>query len=134
MKTRQISLGTGAYTLITFPLAVIWHVAIFKEQYESFSYIEGEPSFLLGLVTILIQGFILYLPVSICFVSRQGNCTRFEICVTDRGLFLDIPRIGICGQTRHQHTDAFCIHGKLLSAIAVRNIRYFDWLNLRKKS
>lgn len=71
MKTRQILLGTGAYTLITFPLAVIWHVAIFKEQYESFSYIEGEPSFLLGLITILIQGFILSFLYP--FVSFQGR-------------------------------------------------------------
>lgn len=59
VKGKQIILGTLAYTLVTFPLAILWHVVVFKDQYQSFSYIEGEPSFLLGLFTILLQGFIL---------------------------------------------------------------------------
>ncbi len=59
MNTKPIVLGVLAYALVTFPLAIIWHLVIFKEQYLSFSYIEGEPNFLLGLVTIIIQGFIL---------------------------------------------------------------------------
>ena len=71
MKTKQITLGTLAYTLVTFPLAAIWHVVIFEEQYQSFSYIEGEPGFLLGLITILIQGFILSFLYP--FVSFHGK-------------------------------------------------------------
>jgi len=59
MKGKQIILGTLAYTLVTFPLAIVWHVVVFKDQYQSFSYIEGEPNFLLGLLTILLQGVIL---------------------------------------------------------------------------
>ena len=55
----KIIYGAFAYTLVTFPLAVIWHVAIFKEQYQSFGYFEGEPSFLIGLLTIIIQGIVL---------------------------------------------------------------------------
>lgn len=71
MQTKQITLGTLAYTVVTFPLAVIWHVIVFKEQYQSFSYIEGEPNFLLGLVTIIIQGIILSFLYP--FVSFQGK-------------------------------------------------------------
>lgn len=71
MQTKQIALGTLAYTVVTFPLAVIWHVVIFKDQYQSFNYIEGEPSFLLGLVTIIIQGIILSFLYP--FVSFQGK-------------------------------------------------------------
>lgn len=59
MQTKQITLGALAYTLITFPLAVIWHVVIFEKQYQSFGYFEGEPDFALGLLTIVIQGFVL---------------------------------------------------------------------------
>jgi len=59
MKPKQIILGTLAYSLITFPLAVIWHVIVFKDQYRLFGYFEGEPNFLLGLLTIVIQGVIL---------------------------------------------------------------------------
>ena len=59
MKGKPIILGTLAYTTVTFPLAIVWHVVLFRDQYHAFSYIEGEPSFLLGLLTILLQGLIL---------------------------------------------------------------------------
>jgi len=59
MNIRTTLLGTLAYTLITFPLAVVWHVVIFEEKYHSFGYFNGEPSFILGFLTILIQGFLL---------------------------------------------------------------------------
>ena len=59
MNAKAVGLGTVAYTVITFPIAVIWYVLIFKEQYQNFGYFDGEPSFIIGLLTILIQGFIL---------------------------------------------------------------------------
>lgn len=59
MDLRLTLLGTLAYTLVTFPLAVIWHVVLFEEKYRSFGYFDGEPSFALGFLTILIQGFML---------------------------------------------------------------------------
>jgi len=59
MNHKSTLLGTLAYTLVTFPLAVIWHVVLFEDKYHSFGYFEGEPSFVLGLLTILIQGFVL---------------------------------------------------------------------------
>ena len=71
MRTKQIILGTLAYTLVTFPLAVIWHVILFKDLYQSFSYIEGEPGFLTGFITILIQGAVLSFLYP--FVSFSGR-------------------------------------------------------------
>ena len=59
MSHKSTLLGTLAYTLVTFPLAVIWHVVLFEDKYHSFGYFEGEPSFVLGLLTIIIQGFVL---------------------------------------------------------------------------
>ena len=59
MKIKFILMGTLAYTLITFPLAVIWHVGLFETQYKTFGYFDGEPNFILGLITILIQGGVL---------------------------------------------------------------------------
>jgi len=59
MDYKKIALGTLAYTLVTFPLAVVWHVVLFEQQYLAFRYIEGEPSFATGFVTILLQGIIL---------------------------------------------------------------------------
>lgn len=59
MNVKTIIYGMLAYTLITFPIAVIWHVVFFKEEYQLFGYFEGEPNFILGLIAIIIQGIIL---------------------------------------------------------------------------
>ncbi len=59
MNLRTTLLGTLAYTLVTFPLAVVWHVVLFEEKYHAFGYFDGDPSFVLGFLTILIQGFML---------------------------------------------------------------------------
>lgn len=59
MNLKSTLLGMLTYTLVTFPLAVIWHVLIFKDAYTEFGYFQGEPSFTLGLVTIIIQGCVL---------------------------------------------------------------------------
>ncbi len=63
MNAKKIALGTIAYTIGTFSLAVIWHVLLFEARYKSFGYFEGEPSFvvgfMVGFVTILVQGMIL---------------------------------------------------------------------------
>ena len=61
MNHRITLLGTLAYTLVTFPLAAIWHVALFEDMYEGFGYFIGEPNFVLGFLTIIIQGFTLSL-------------------------------------------------------------------------
>jgi hypothetical protein len=55
----KIALGTLAYTIGTYSLAVSWHVLLFEDRYRSFGYFEGEPSFIIGFVTILLQGIIL---------------------------------------------------------------------------
>jgi hypothetical protein len=59
MNWKRTATGTAAYTLVTFPLAVVWHVLMFEEQYRRFGYFDGEPSFALGLLTIVIQGLLL---------------------------------------------------------------------------
>ncbi len=42
MDWKRVALGTAAYAGVTFPLAVVWHVALFKDRYEAFGYFEGE--------------------------------------------------------------------------------------------
>ena len=59
MNTKRIILGTIAYTIGTFSLAVTWHVFLFESRYQSFGYFEVEPGFVVGFVAILIQGVIL---------------------------------------------------------------------------
>ncbi len=55
----RILLSAASYIVIVFPLALGWHVGLFKKQYENFGYFEGEPNVLLGLATIVIQGAVL---------------------------------------------------------------------------
>ena len=59
MQAKKLVLGAVAYTVCTFSLAVVWHVLLFKESYESFGYFEGEPNFLVGLLTVGLQGILL---------------------------------------------------------------------------
>jgi hypothetical protein len=59
IKIKKIVLGTLSYTIGTFGLAVTWHVLLFEDRYRSFGYFEGDPSFIIGFITILLQGMIL---------------------------------------------------------------------------
>ena len=59
MDAKRIALGTATYTAVTFPLAVLWHVVLFKSLYQSFGYFSGEPSFVMGLLAVVVQGAIL---------------------------------------------------------------------------
>ncbi|MCK5640468.1 MAG: hypothetical protein KAJ19_06710 [Gammaproteobacteria bacterium] len=59
MNTKPILLGTLAYVLVTFPLAIFWHTVLLKSMYLSFDYFGGEPSYAIGFISILLQGVIL---------------------------------------------------------------------------
>lgn len=52
-------LGTLAYTIVTFPIAVVWHVVFFESVYLNFGYFGENPSFILGFCAILFQGILL---------------------------------------------------------------------------
>ena len=73
LNAKKLILGTIAYTVCTFSLAVGWHVLLFKERYEAFGYFEGEPDFLLGLLTIVLQGVLL----STLFQMLKSEGTTF---------------------------------------------------------
>lgn len=72
MNAKNIALGTVAYTIGTFTLAVVWHVLLFEDRYRSFGYIEGEPSFATGFATILLQGAILSLLYPMVNLAGSG--------------------------------------------------------------
>ena len=55
----KVIIATVGYTIGTFVLAILWHIVLFKEQYETFRYIESEPNFALGFSSILLQGIVL---------------------------------------------------------------------------
>lgn len=59
MKLRPLLLCALAYVVMTFPVAVIWHITLFEDLYRSLGYFEGEPSFALGFAAIASQALIL---------------------------------------------------------------------------
>lgn len=60
-QPKKVAIGTIGYTVCTFTLAVLWHVVLFENQYQAFGYFEGEPNFVIGFGTIVLQGAILSL-------------------------------------------------------------------------
>lgn len=60
MLSKSFLLSTLGYTICTFVLAIVWHLALFAETYEAIGYIgRAEPGFLLGLLSIMTQGAVL---------------------------------------------------------------------------
>lgn len=56
----KIVLGTLAYLVVTFPLAYVWHLVVFKETYERLGYFSREkPIIAFGFLAILLQGILL---------------------------------------------------------------------------
>lgn len=56
---QQFLLAAAGYPVIVFPLALIWHLVLFKEKYMAFGYFTGEPKIGLGLLSMVIQGVAL---------------------------------------------------------------------------
>ncbi|MFY0680386.1 MAG: hypothetical protein JXR13_07420 [Thalassovita sp.] len=74
----KVLLGTIAYTVIVFPLALGWHIGLFKDLYEAFGYFEGEPNIPVGLATVVIQGFALSLLYPRFEIDQpQGRAFKF---------------------------------------------------------
>lgn len=62
MSKKTVALSALAYIVMTFALAVLWHVVLFRELYETLGYFgREEPSFVLGFLSIVIQGVLLAL-------------------------------------------------------------------------
>ena len=57
---KPVVISALGYLLVTFPVAIVWHLILLKEVYEEIGYIgRDEPIFLFGFLAILIQGFIM---------------------------------------------------------------------------
>ena len=78
MGTKFV-VGAVAYTVLTFSLAVIWHIALFEETYRALGYFAREqPSFALGFLSIATQGVIL--SAAYPLLVRDPNRWRDNMC------------------------------------------------------
>ncbi|HLD86473.1 MAG TPA: hypothetical protein VJB12_00245 [Candidatus Nanoarchaeia archaeon] len=55
----EVLLGTIAYIAVTFPLAIAWHMKVFYKLYKEWHYFGNSPKPIIGLLAIVIQGFVL---------------------------------------------------------------------------
>ena len=55
----EILFGTIAYIIVTFPLAVLWHMKIFRTKYIKWQYFGGDVKPILGLASMVVQGIVL---------------------------------------------------------------------------
>lgn len=74
----KILIAAAAYIVIVFPLALGWHMGLFKEKYETFGYFTGEPNIPVGLVTIVIQGLALALIYPLFHTGSVGFVRAFQ--------------------------------------------------------
>lgn len=74
----KILLAAAGYIVIVFPLALGWHMGLFKEKYESFGYFSGEPNIPVGLATIVIQGVVLALIYPLFHTGSAGFVRAFQ--------------------------------------------------------
>ena len=68
----QVLLGILAYVIVTFPLAVLWHMKIFREKYMRWQYFGGDVKPILGLASMIVQGVVLSYGYSILNVNHSA--------------------------------------------------------------
>jgi hypothetical protein len=59
MNWKKPLLATISYTIITFAIAIIWHMVLFESLYLGWGYFGENPGFLLGFLSMVTQGAIL---------------------------------------------------------------------------
>lgn len=58
VAARNFWLGFAAYVLSTFPIAFVWHLVLFEQQYHALRIYRDEPVIPLGLASMIVQGAI----------------------------------------------------------------------------
>lgn len=83
----QILLASFAYVIIVFPLAIIWHMVLFRPKYDAFGYFEGDPNIPLGLLTIVLQGVMLALLFPYFHTGSAGFIRALQFVGLTGGFF-----------------------------------------------
>ena len=71
----EILYGTIAYIIVTFPLAVLWHMKIFREKYMAWQYFGEDVKPILGLASMVVQGVVLSYGYSVLNVDHSALLT-----------------------------------------------------------
>lgn len=66
---------------------MVWHVLVFKNKYQEFGYFDGEPNLILGIVLLMIQGFVLSTLYQFVHIQGAGMVKGIRYSLT-MGAFL----------------------------------------------
>lgn len=83
----QFLLGTLAYIVVTFPLAVLWHMKVFRAKYMAWQYFGEDVKPILGLCSMVVQGIVLSYGYSVLAVDHGSMLTGIGYALV-MGLFL----------------------------------------------
>ena len=125
----NILLGTLAYVAVTFPLAVVWHMKVFREKYMRWQYFGEDVKPALGLASMLVQGAVLSYGYSVLNANHSSLRTGISYALL-MGLFLwsvhVLATMGKSSKVRHFEffametvylTIQFAVYGALISRI-----------------
>lgn len=86
---RRFWLSTAAYLVITFGLAVLWHVVAFGDTYRRLGFFgREEPLFAMGFLAILVQGLLLAWAYPRLDVGERTGSARAGRFAAWAGVFL----------------------------------------------
>ena len=83
----EILLGTVAYIIVTFPLAVLWHMKVFRTKYMAWKYFGDDVKPILGLSSMIVQGIVLSYGYSVLAVDHSSMLAGISYALV-MGLFL----------------------------------------------
>ena len=83
----EILLGALAYIVVTFPLAVVWHMKIFRAKYVAWQYFGEDVKPILGLSSMIVQGIVLSYGYSVLAVEHSSILAGISYALV-MGLFL----------------------------------------------
>ena len=103
-----ILLGILAYLIISFPLAVLWHMKIFRKKYLDWKYFGDDVQPAFGLASMIVQGAVLSYGYSMLSIHHLSLLTGIEYSMF-MGLFLWSAHVlAAMGKSSHiRHVEFF---------------------------
>lgn len=83
----SILLGALAYLIVTFPLAFLWHMKIFRTKYMAWKYFGEDVKPILGLSSMLVQGIVLSYGYTVLAIDHASVFAGISYALV-MGLFL----------------------------------------------
>jgi hypothetical protein len=73
---RSFWLGVAAYLVPSFPIAFVWHLVLFEQNYKALAIYRDDPIVPFGLASMIIQAVIFSWMFPRVFVASHGSILR----------------------------------------------------------